>query len=249
MLLINKILPMVVLPLGLSLWLLVAGMVFRRRLLIGVGILVLGMFSMPVVGNSLMRAVEGWASRLPVRALHNADAVVVLSGMVNQIEGAPLGEWGEAVDRFEGGIEVFRAGKAPVIVFTRGQVPWQSNAVPEGELLAKRAMLLGVPAKAILLTAIAGNTADEAVSAAKIFGVKSGGSKKIILVTSAFHMRRAAMQFEKAGFHVERYPVDFQVGDKSDMTVLDFLPDPEGLAMSSKALREMIGWVFYFVKS
>jgi len=248
MLLINKILPMLVLPLGLSLLLTVAGLVFRRRLLIGFGIMVLGMFSLPVVSTSLIRAVEGWASRVPVSSLHNADAVVVLSGIVGQIKGAPLGEWNGGVDRFEGGIDLFKAGKAPVIVFTRGQVPWQPESIPEGELLAKRAMLLGVPEKAILLTAVAGNTADEAVAAAKLLGVRSGARKKIILVTSAFHMRRAAMQFEKAGFHVERYPVDFQIGEKLDMTVLDFLPDAGGLALSSTALREMIGWLYYWAK-
>ncbi|WP_076790875.1 YdcF family protein [Chlorobium sp. KB01] len=248
MLLINKLLPMLVLPLGLSLLLTVAGLVLRRRLLIGLGILVLGMFSLPVVSTALIRAVEGWSARVPVSSLHRADAIVVLSGMVMQLEGAPLGEWGEAVDRFEGGIELVRAGIAPVIVFTRGQLPWQPDAVPEGELLAKRAMLLGVPEKVIRLTTIAGNTADEAVAAGKLLGVRRGVRKKIILVTSAFHMRRAAMQFEKAGFQVERYPVDFQTGNNSDMTILDFLPDAEGLRVSSKALREMIGWVYYWAK-
>ncbi|NTW68513.1 MAG: YdcF family protein [Chlorobiaceae bacterium] len=248
MLLINKLLPMLVLPLGLSLLLFAAGLVFRRRLLIGIGVLVLGMFSMPVVSASLIRAVEGWSERVPVQSLQSADAVVVLSGMVLQLDGAPLGEWGDAVDRFEGGIELFRTGKAPVIVFTSGLIPWQPDSVPEGELLAKRAMLLGVPEKAIQLTAIAGNTADEAEAAGKLLGVNRGVRKKIILVTSAFHMRRASMQFEKAGFQVERYPVDFQVGDKSDMTVLDFLPDAGALEMSSKALREMIGWAFYWAK-
>ncbi|NHQ59171.1 YdcF family protein [Chlorobium sp. BLA1] len=245
---INKILPILVLPLGLSLLLLVAGLFFRRRLLIGLGIMVLGMFSMPVVSASLIRAVEGWASRVPVSSLHKVDAVVVLSGIVGQIKGAPLGEWNGGVDRFEGGIDLFKAGKAPVIVFTRGQVPWQPESIPEGELLAKRAMLIGVPEKAILLTAVAGNTADEAVAAARLLGVRSGARKKIILVTSAFHMRRAAMQFEKAGFQVERYPVDFQAGDNSEVTILDFLPDPGALALSSTALREMIGLIYYWAK-
>lgn len=246
MLLINKILPLLLLPTGLSLLLFVAGVLFRRRLLIGIGILVLGMFSMPVVGNALIRAVEGWAARVPVRSLQKADALVVLSGMVQQIHGAPLGEWNDAVDRFEGGIELYKAGKAPVIVFTRGQVPWAPDAIPEGELLAKRAVLLGVPEKAILLTARAGNTDDEAVGAGKLLGVKIGGSKKIILVTSAYHMRRAVMLFEKAGFEVERYPVDFRVSDKDQVTVLDFLPCAEALKTSTTALRELIGLVYYW---
>lgn len=245
MLFMNKILPILVLPIGLSLLLIVAGMLFRRNMLIGIGILVLGMFSMPVIGNALMRTVEGWASRVPMASLQKADAIVVLSGMVLQIKGAPLGEWGDAVDRFEGGVELYKAGKAPVIVFTRGQMPWAPGAIPEGELLAKRAVLLGIPEKPILLTEIVGNTDDEAAGTKKLLGVHNGSRKKIILVTSAFHMRRAAILFEKAGFEVIRYPVDFRVSSKSQLSVLDFLPEAGALEKSSTALREMIGWVFY----
>ena len=252
-LLANKILPLLVMPLGLGLLFLLAGMALRRRFLLGIGVLVLWVFSMPVVGEALIRAVEGRSGRVPVSSVPAADALVVLSGMVVQVDGAPLGEWGDASDRFEGAIELFKAGKAPLLVFTAGQLPWQPDAIPEGELLARRALLLGVPKTAILLTAKAGNTAEEAAAARKLLGVdksvdrtvETGQRKKIILVTSAYHMRRAVLLFEKAGFWVEPFPVDFQVSNVNRFTVLDCLPDAWALGQSSKALREVIGWAFY----
>jgi uncharacterized SAM-binding protein YcdF (DUF218 family) len=248
MLVFNKILPFLVLPSGFSLLCLLAGLLLRKRFLLWAGTLILLLFSMPLVSNFLMRTLEGASGKVPAMSVGNADAVVVLSGMMVTVEGAASGEWGDAIDRFEGGIELFKAGKAPLLVFTRGQLPWQPDAVPEGELLAQRAVLLGVPQSAIRLTAKAGNTADEAVAARALLGAKGSG-KRIILVTSAFHMRRALFLFEQAGFEVVPFRVDYQVSDKSQLTVLWFLPNAAAFAQSEKALHEVIGLLFYWGRS
>jgi len=245
MLLVNKILPILVLPLGFTLLCMLAGLFLRKRLLLWYAALMLWAFSMPVVSDGLMRFVEGGSARIPVSVVENADAIVVLSGMIRQVDGAPFGEWGDAVDRFDAGIDLFKAGKAPVLVFTRGQLPWQQDAVPEGELLEKRAVRLGIPQRVIRLTVKVGNTADEALAAARLLGVGKV-KKKIILVTSAYHARRAVLLFENAGFDVVPFRVDYQVDDNSGLTVLRFLPSAEALAQSEKALREMIGWLFYW---
>ncbi len=248
MLLLNKILPLFFLPLGFTLLCLLAGLVLRKRLFLWFGVLVLCLFSIPIVSDALMRLVEGPARRSPLSAVNKADAIVVLSGMLHQINGAPLGEWGRTVNRFEGGIDLFKAGKAPVIVFTRGQLPWQTYGVPEGDLLAKRAILLGVPQHAIRLTENVGNTAEESIAAAKLLDVGNGSAKRIILVTSAFHMPRARFLFEQAGFKVIPFRVDYHAADTHELTVLNYLPNGESLAESETALREMIGWVFYRAK-
>ena len=44
-------------------------------------------------------------------------------------------EWSDP-DRFFGGIELMKAGKARKIIFTGGKMPWQSDEIkPEGEVL------------------------------------------------------------------------------------------------------------------
>jgi uncharacterized SAM-binding protein YcdF (DUF218 family) len=50
------------------------------------------------------------------------------------------------------------------------------------------------------------NTAEEAVAVKELIG----SSKKIILVTSAYHMYRAKRLFEKQGFEVIEYKVDYK---------------------------------------
>jgi len=246
MLLINKILPILFLPLGFALLCMITGLVLRKLVFLWYAALILWLFSMPVVGDGLMRFVEGGTSRFPLTSVGKADAVVVLSGMIRQVDGAPLGEWDGAVDRFEAGISLYKEGKAPLLVFTRGQMPWQPDAIPEGELLAKRAIQLGVPQRAIRLTAKVGNTADEAVAARKLFSFTK--EKKVILVTSAFHMRRAQYLFEHEGFNVVPFRVDYQVESISDITILRFLPSAAALERSEKALHEMIGWIYYWAR-
>ncbi len=244
MLFLHKLLPILVLPLGVTLIALLAGLAFRKKILLWYAAVVLWAFSMPVVGDGLMRFVEGGTSRVPVSSIDKSDALVVLSGMMRQVDGAPLGEWGDAADRFDAGIELFKAGKAPLLLFTRGYWPWKPYEIPEGELLAKRALLLGVPQSAIRLTPKVGNTADEAAAIRTLLG----SQKRIILVTSAFHMRRSILLFKKAGFAVTPFPVDYRVNNSYGSTILRFLPSAEALEQSERALRELLGWFYYWIR-
>ena len=89
------------------------------------------------------------------------------------------------------------------------------------------------------------NTADEAVAVKELISP----SKRIILVTSAFHMYRAKRLFEKEWFEVIAYKVDYKAAGNSTITVMDFLPSARNLAMTETGLREIIGRLFYLFKN
>jgi len=191
---------------------------------------------------------EGWQGRVPMAALPSSQAMVVVSGMRVAPPGdAPLGEWSEAVDRFEAGVALFQAGKAPVLVFTGGWVPWYPGARPEGEILAERAVALGVPRSHMLVTDKVANTADEARAVARQLQDQRSttAERHIILVTSAFHMRRSRVLFARAGFQVVPFPVDFQVPVGHAFTMLDLMPTASSLNQTETALREWYGLLFY----
>ena len=99
-----------------------------------------------------------------------ADAVVVLSGMLNSVPGAGgvAQEWGDP-DRFFGGLELFAAGRAPKLVFTRGKLPWAITETAEGDVLRQFAVKQGVPAQAIVLTGLVENTQQEAAEVRRLF--------------------------------------------------------------------------------
>ena len=71
---------------------------------------------------------------------------------------------------------------------------------------------------------------------------------KIILVTSAFHMPRAQMLFEKEGLEVVPYPVDFKSLTTDSVTFMDYLPNGQSLAKTDMGMRELIGRLFYWLK-
>ena len=64
---------------------------------------------------------------------------------------------------------------------------------------------MAIPYDHIFVSELVANTADEAVAVKKM-----ALGNNIILVTSAFHMPRAQMLFEKEGFEIVPYPVDFK---------------------------------------
>lgn len=69
------------------------------------------------------------------------------------------------------------------------------------------------------------------------------GIRRICLVTHAWHMPRARLAFERAGFEVIAAPTAHAT--RSRLTALDFLPDPGALLDSALFFREVIGTVWY----
>ena len=71
----------------------------------------------------------------------------------------------------------------------------------------------------------------------------------MLLVTSAFHMRRAQRLFERQGMEVLPFPVDFKAraawGGAIAHDPLMWMPSTRGLDDSSRALRELLGRVVY----
>ena len=243
---LHKLLPLIVSPLGLVILLVSLSVFLRRRGPALVGLLVLLVCSLPVTGNRLWGVLEADYPYRPIESVENADAVVVLSGMLEWLEtgDSPVPQWGEATDRLFAGVDLLNAGKAPLIIFTRGQWPWL-NLPPEGEILAKRALMMGVQEKQILLTGIVTNTADEADEVKSLMDF--GGMRRVILVTSSFHMPRARMLFDRAGVETVPYPTDFQSsGGHSNW--MSLVPSAGGLYLTSEATREFIGRAYYRVK-
>ena len=249
MIYLGKILPVIFLPIGFTMALVGAGLILRKKVLCWAGLVVLLLLSTGFVSGKLMRWVEGVGDRSVIQDVKIADAIVVLSGMIEERKNAPLGEWSGAVDRFESGVDLFKAGRAPLLIFTGGWVPWIPKAKPEGEILAQRAVRLGVPIDKILVTGKAQNTQEEATAVSQLCsrGLVVGRKPRIILVTSAFHMRRAGMLFRKNGFEVTPFPVDLQTSENGGITIFSFLPSAQALARSETAIREMIGLAYYWV--
>ena len=119
---------------------------------------------------------------------------------------------------------------------------------PESYYFREEAITLGVPSSSIITTKKVFNTFQESVQVNELISrtiLKRNNTYKIILVTSAFHMKRAKKFFERQGLLVIPFPVDFQSRGKWAGSIwLDpvlWIPTPGNLSYSSRALRELLG--------
>ena len=126
----------------------------------------------------------------PSDELQRADLIMVLGG--TRVE-----RWAEAVD-------LYKEGWAPRIVISPGivsdlEVRLQARGVRyprEGDLARDGVVALGVPADAVtVLPGGVDNTAAEAVALRN--ASPPGSIHRVILVTSAYHLRRAGYAFRR----------------------------------------------------
>jgi uncharacterized SAM-binding protein YcdF (DUF218 family) len=219
----------------------------RRRLAAGcfvVSVLALWALSTPRIADALVAGLE--RTYLPARPadLPQADAIVLLGGAL----GAPLPprlapDLSEGADRVLHAARLFRAGRAPLLVASGGNPPHLGAEAPEGADMADLLVEWGVPREAIVTEGASLDTHENAVETARL--LETRGARRILLVTSALHMPRAAAAFRQTGLEVVPAPTDYQAVDAREATLLDWLPDADALERSRNALKEHLGRLWY----
>jgi len=245
MIYLHKFLPLIASPLILVLIIILIGTFFKSKKINLFGLLILIFCSLPIISNKLIYYLEKDYSPQNLSKVNEADAIVVLSGMVKviQVDDRFNYEFGGGVDRILAGIDLIKNNKAPLLILTKSKVPWQIG-ISEGEYLKNFSMKFGVSEANIQLTDNIQNTDQEAKSVKKL--LKSNNSE-IILVTSAFHMPRAQKVFEAAHIKIIPFPVDFRASYRK-ITFMDFFPSASSFVETSGFIREMIGRLYYKLK-
>lgn len=243
MILLSKLLPVFVLPIGLVVILVVLGTLKKWRGLVLVALAGLVFASLPAIGSWLLGRLEQVHPPVKVAEAGPADVVLVLGGVLGPTTGEGfLPNWGEGVDRFEGGVALVRAGRAPRLLFTGAQMPWREPGETEGAVLRRLAIARGVAPEAVAVTGTVANTVEEARQTARYCA--EHGLKRVILVTSAWHLPRAVRSFRRAGLEVLPFPVDYRHDAQRRLAWVDFLPNAGALENTELAMRECYGIAF-----
>ena len=170
--------------------------------------------------------------------------MVVLGGLIGpRVRPGYVPNFSDASERFDGGVMLVQAGRAGWLIFTGAGMDWQGTTATEGDELKRLAIARGVAADKILVAGKVANTADEAAAVAAL--MRERGWKRVILVTTAWHMPRSAYQFKKAGVDCVPFPVDFRFDRTRNPSVIDFVPRGEAWMQTETALRETYGYWFY----
>ena len=261
--LLSKLLPLALYPLGLGLLLQLSGQLGqanRRRWgpwLSGGGIALVWLLAMPWTSRQLIWGLEERSAALTPKPIPSADAVVVLGGGLRPALAPRQGvEVAEGGDRLLTGLRLMRQKQAPLLVTSGGRVSFTAHdpAPPEAAWARDLAIELGVPSKRILTNPGSRTTAEEARDIGALG--RSRHWRKILLVTSAFHMPRALATFQqRSGLEVIPVACDYQLPSRAHYgrptlgnSLKSLLPDAEALYLSTTALKEHIGLLTYRLK-
>ena len=245
---IFPILEAILLPPGLILLLLAAALVLirlgRRRtgFALGIASLVLGyLVSIRPVADILISPLENRFPPYSGVQTHGAEYVVVLGGGVIPVSPAEQGRGSlapEALKRLVYGIRIARATGLPMIV-SGGIVPALRAKESEAEVAKRTVEELSGSKPAVLTEGRSRNTWGNAVDVAAKYH-----PAKVILVTSAYHMPRSVLAFERNHMQVIAAPTDY-LSDRGGYTLYSFLPQSGALKESQAALKEYLGNIYY----
>jgi len=205
-------------------------------------LVVLYLASTPLVARWVAESLERQNPPVDPVTMPVADAIVVLGGSMYATvgpDGTTLLYARHASDRFETAMQVFSAGRAPIIAFGGG-----GTGVPgtptEGEWNRARAIARGVPADRAIAGPVALYTSDESEGIARV--LRERGVKRIILCSSAVHLPRARMNYQKLGFEVTPLPSDFATrGAAEDWSWALLIPRGMALSQVDAGVKEWMG--------
>ena len=205
-------------------------------------LVVLYLASTPLVARWVAESLERQNPPVDPVTMPVADAIVVLGGSMYATvgpDGTTLLYARHSSDRFETAMQAFSAGRAPIIAFGGG-----GTGVPgtptEGEWNRARAIARGAPTDRAIAGPVALYTSDESEGIARV--LRERGVKRIILCSSAMHLPRARMNYEKLGFEVTPLPSDFATrGAAEDWSWALLIPRGMALSQVDAGVKEWMG--------
>lgn len=212
------------------------------RAFIVAGMSLFYLLSTGYVATRIIRPLEAGYRPLSVNKA-KADVIVVLSGDAkyfpwHDVKTVPSAD---SLDRAVTGAVLYRSLRLPMIISGGRSDPTRSGLC-EADAMAGVAVSLGVPRKDIRSECASTDTLGNAVEIRKLIG-----RKRIILVTSAYHMERAEGMFIKQGFSVVPAPAGF-AGDDQSLSVYSLIPRARNLLIADAAIHEYVGHVWYALR-
>lgn len=205
-------------------------------------IYIIGATSIPI---DLLASLESPYATNRITSLPRSDAIVMLGGVLTPSRSDAFGfNLGPAADRILTAAELWRERRAPVLVLGGSEGSLERNAsFGEGKLLEHWLGLQGIPTNAIICLSPSLNTHEEAEKV-RVLAVERKW-QRVLLVTSAFHMRRAEALFVQMKIPVTPAPCDFEGLSARDRGLQTWIPRYEGFHLMSLFAHEFIGWHVY----
>ncbi|MGI9543385.1 MAG: YdcF family protein [Cyclobacteriaceae bacterium] len=226
--------------------LLLWGLLTKKRKLLWAGMILLLFFSNSFIANEVFLLWE-----LPPTPIKEIDAQydlgIVLTGITNT-QKTPHDRvyFNKGADRATHAIQLYHQGIIKKILLSGGSSTLIDNQLKEADNLAMVLQTCGIPDEDILIENQGRNTYESAVNCATLIQ-KQTKDPSVVLITSAFHMRRASACFEKVGLEVDQFSADFYTYDRKFTPDAWLLPSTGAIHKWGIIIKEWVGIVAYKV--
>lgn len=212
------------------------------RLLLASSIILLWLFSTPYFAEALLHGLEGEPYAVDTKR-GAADAIVVLGGgtyfHAPEYGGDTVGR--ETLERLRYAAKLYRETGRPILV--TGGTPLGNSLSEAAQMRQVLEQEFHVPVRWV--ENASNNTFEDAHYSREI--LKRDDIQRIYLVTHAWHMARAVQVFQSAGFQIVPAPTAYTTRYRIDL--LAFIPNAKALRDSRIFLHELIGILWYQLKS
>lgn len=257
---LSKFLPLFVYPIGLVCVLLFLSILFWKKRGFSKGLIISSLLIIIITGNryianTLARTLE-WKYDT-FSSAEDVDVIVVLGGGTEpMVEPRPMTEVNGAGDRVLYAAKLYQQYPNAMLLLSGGDIDFlaQSTGTPAKDM-SEILLLMGIPESSIILQDQSQNTYEDALYSCEL--IKEAGYENIVLVTSAMHMPRSVMLFEKQGCQVIPAPTDFSITTTSwekmwqptdEEFIINLVPSYSNLSSVTKTMKEYLGMLAYRLK-
>jgi uncharacterized SAM-binding protein YcdF (DUF218 family) len=244
---VKKLITHCLLPPGIFIILLLIAFVFLKRRLRFVALLFALFIYVLSIGPTKDLLLVPLEDSFPVPAIETVktgDAYVVLGGGI--YDNAPDVDGkgtlsGDALARVLAAYKLYRISKKPVIL-SGGRI---LGRTAEADIAKRTLLSLGVGEKDIITESKSMDTYENAMFVKELCDAHK--IKRIVLVTSAYHMKRSHLLFSRHFREIIPCPAGY-ITSRTKYDALSFLPSAAALADLSLAMKEYMGIAFYRIK-
>ena len=246
---LSKILSFLTAPTTWIITLLTFGVFFKKhkwsKKALKSGMILLLIFTNPWLATSVFKAWE--IEPTPLEKIEKHDIAVVFSGMT--ISGKKPDDriyFNKASDRIMMAVHLYKINKVDKILISGGKGTVVADYRPESESLNDFLLMLGIPEDDIIIENRSNNTYQNAAYTKEIINKRYKGSN-LILITSAFHMRRAVGCCKNINLEVTPFACDYYTIPEFNTPQDVILPNSVSLKSWDILCHEIIGYLVYWI--
>lgn len=202
-------------------------------------------FSNSFIIDEVMRAWEVPFTRTEDLAENYKIGIVMGGGMVTYDFENNRRTYRNNIDRVLQALELYKKGKIDKLLLSGGAGNMVFRDMLEADLLKDFLVNIGVHENDILIDTLADNTYQNAVYCSQLLNKNNLENEKILLITSAVHMRRSLACFKKQGIKVIPFSTNKYAGIRRYQFKHLFVPQFVNFILWEKIIHETIGYIIY----